>query len=72
MKTWKKTWRLPFRATEVSAKRAVKRAAGLAGPYIWTNTKHYLVTIHVQANSGTQGFKKVRSQLIQNFAVVIP
>lgn len=40
--------------------------------HIWTNTKQYLVTIHVQANAGTQGFKEARSQLTQDFAVVIP
>lgn len=40
--------------------------------HIWTNTKKYLVTIHVQANSGTPGFKEARSALTQDFAVVIP
>ncbi len=40
--------------------------------HIWTNTKQYLVTIHVQANSGTPGFKEARSALTQDFAVVIP
>jgi hypothetical protein len=40
--------------------------------HIWTNTKQYLVTIHVQANSGTPGSKEARSQLTQDFAIVIP
>lgn len=40
--------------------------------HIWTNTKQYLVTIHVQAHSGTPGFKEARSTLTQDFAVVIP
>lgn len=40
--------------------------------HIWTNTKQYLVTIHVQANAGTSGFKEARSQLTQDFSVVIP
>lgn len=40
--------------------------------HIWTNSKQYLVTIHLQARSGTTGFKEARSALTQDFAVVIP
>jgi len=40
--------------------------------HIWTNTRQYLVTIHVQAHVGTPGFKEARSSLTQDFAVVIP
>lgn len=40
--------------------------------HIWTNTKRYLVTIHLQAHTGAAGFREARSALTQDFAVVIP
>lgn len=40
--------------------------------HIWTNTKLYLVTIHLEAHSGAPGFTAARAALTQDFAVVIP
>lgn len=40
--------------------------------HIWTNTKQYLVTIHLEGRSGSPGFSAAKSALTQDFAVVIP
>ncbi|MDT5139720.1 MAG: hypothetical protein QOD58_3982 [Mycobacterium sp.] len=40
--------------------------------HIWTNTKQYLVTIHLESHSGVPGFPAAKSLLTQDFAVVIP
>lgn len=40
--------------------------------HIWTNTKQYLVAIHVEAHSGVPGFDTAKSLLTRDFAVVIP
>jgi hypothetical protein len=40
--------------------------------HIWTNTKRYLVAIHLEAPAGAAGFSAARSALMQEFAVVIP
>lgn len=40
--------------------------------HIWTNTKQYLVTIHLEGRSGSPGFSAAKSTLTQDFAVVIP
>lgn len=40
--------------------------------HIWTNTKRYLVTIHLEGRSGAPGFSAARNILTQDFAVVIP
>lgn len=40
--------------------------------HIWTNTKAYLVAIHVQGPAGAPGFDAAKSTAMQQFAVVIP
>jgi hypothetical protein len=40
--------------------------------HIWTNTKNYLVAIHLEGRSGTRGWSATKSALTQDFAVVIP
>jgi hypothetical protein len=40
--------------------------------HVWTNTKSYLVAIHLEAPAGASGFKAAKSVLMQQFAVVIP
>ena len=40
--------------------------------HIWTNTNDYLVAVHVQAPSGTDGFDAASAVLIEDFAVGIP
>ena len=40
--------------------------------HIWTNSKNYLVAIHVEAPSGTTGFAAAASTLTGDFNVVIP
>jgi hypothetical protein len=40
--------------------------------HIWTNTNDYLVAVHVQAPSGTDGFDAASTVLIEDFAVGIP
>lgn len=40
--------------------------------HIWTNTKQYLVSIHMEAPSGAAGFTTAKSTLTQDFTVVIP
>lgn len=40
--------------------------------HIWTNTKNYLVAVHVQAPAGTPGFDPMFSPLMENFGVLIP
>ncbi|MEB3982931.1 hypothetical protein OQ968_16855 [Mycobacterium sp. 663a-19] len=40
--------------------------------HIWTNTKAYLVVIHLQGPAGTPGFEAAKSTVMQQFAVVIP
>ena len=40
--------------------------------HIWTNTKNYLVAIHVQAPSDTPGFDDAASVLTGDFSVGIP
>jgi len=40
--------------------------------HIWTNTRQYLVAIHVEAPAGAHGFAAAKTALMQNFAVVIP
>jgi hypothetical protein len=40
--------------------------------HIWTNTKAYLVAIHLQGPAGAPGFEAAKSTVMQQFAVVIP
>jgi len=40
--------------------------------HIWTNTKKYLVAIHLEGPAGAAGFSAARSTLMQQFTVVIP
>jgi hypothetical protein len=40
--------------------------------HIWTNTKAYLVAIHVEGPAGVAGFDAAKTALMQDFAVVIP
>jgi hypothetical protein len=40
--------------------------------HIWTNTKAYLVAIHVEGPTGASGFGAAKSAVMQQFAVVIP
>jgi hypothetical protein len=40
--------------------------------HVWTNTKSYLVAIHLEGPSGAVGFSAAKSALTQDFAVVIP
>ena len=40
--------------------------------HIWTNTKNYLVAIHLEGRSGIRGWSATKSALTQDFAVVIP
>jgi hypothetical protein len=40
--------------------------------HIWTNTKTYLVVIHLEGPAGVAGFSAAKSTLMQQFAVVIP
>jgi hypothetical protein len=40
--------------------------------HIWTNSKNYLVAIHVEAPSGTAGFDAAASTLTSDFNIVIP
>ncbi|MCV7227437.1 hypothetical protein H7J73_15490 [Mycolicibacterium komossense] len=40
--------------------------------HIWTNTKNYLVAIHLQGPGDTAGFDAAESQLMANFGIRIP
>lgn len=40
--------------------------------HIWTNTKQYLVAVHLQAHSGAPDFTSAKGTLTQDFTVVIP
>jgi hypothetical protein len=40
--------------------------------HIWTNTKAYLVAIHLERPVGASGFDAAKSTVMQQFAVVIP
>jgi hypothetical protein len=40
--------------------------------HIWTNTNNYLVAVHVQAPTCTDGFEAASTVLIEDFAVGIP
>jgi hypothetical protein len=40
--------------------------------HIWTNTKAYLVVVHLEAPAGAPGFSAAQSTVMQQFAVVIP
>ena len=40
--------------------------------HIWTNTNNYLVAVHVQAPTGTDGFDAAAAVLIEDFAVELP
>ncbi len=40
--------------------------------HIWTNTKAYLVAIHLEGPAGASGFDAAKSAVMQQFAVVIP
>lgn len=40
--------------------------------HIWTNTRAYLVTIHLEGPAGAPGFDAAKSTVTQQFAVVIP
>lgn len=40
--------------------------------HIWTNTKAFLVAIHLQGPSGSPGFDAAKSAVMQQFAIVIP
>ncbi|MBS4728798.1 hypothetical protein MSM1_10795 [Mycobacterium sp. SM1] len=39
---------------------------------IWTNTKTYLVTIHLEGPVGAPGFDAAKAALLPEFAIVIP
>lgn len=40
--------------------------------HVWTNSKSYLVAVHVEAPSGTTGFDAVADELTGDFGIVIP
>jgi hypothetical protein len=40
--------------------------------HIWTNTKKYLVTVHLEGPADAPGFDAAKTALMQDFAVVIP
>jgi hypothetical protein len=40
--------------------------------HVWTNSKNYLVAIHVEAPAGTPGFDAAASTLTSDFDIVIP
>jgi len=40
--------------------------------HIWTNSKNYLVAIHVEAPSGTAGFDAAASTLTSDFNILLP
>ena len=40
--------------------------------HIWTNTKAYLVAVHLEGPAGAPGFDAAKSTVMQQFAVVIP
>ncbi|MGH3971065.1 MAG: hypothetical protein ACRDTV_23895 [Mycobacterium sp.] len=40
--------------------------------HIWTNTKAFLVDVHLEGPAGAPGFDAARSTTMQQFAVVIP
>lgn len=40
--------------------------------HIWTNTKDYLVAVHVEAPAGTPGFDAAADVLTDEFSIVIP
>ncbi len=40
--------------------------------HVWTNTKKYLVAIHLEGPTGRAGFDAAKSTLMQDFGVVIP
>ena len=40
--------------------------------HIWTNTRAYLVVIHLEGPAGVPGFDAAKSTVMQQFAVVIP
>jgi len=40
--------------------------------HIWTNTKNYLVAVHLEGPAAVPGFRSAKSALMQNFAVLIP
>lgn len=40
--------------------------------HIWTNTRAYLVVIHLEGPAGAPGFDAAKSTVTQQFAVVIP
>jgi len=40
--------------------------------HIWTNTKKYLVAVHLEGPGGAVGFNAAKATLMQQFTVVIP
>ena len=40
--------------------------------HIWTNTKAFLVAIHLEGPAGAPGFGAAKSTVMQQFAIVIP
>jgi hypothetical protein len=40
--------------------------------HVWTNTRNYLVAIHLEGPTGRVGFDAAKSTLMQDFGVVIP
>jgi hypothetical protein len=40
--------------------------------HIWTDTKNYLVVVHLEGPAGAPGFDAAKTALMQDFAVVIP
>nr|WP_262491175.1 hypothetical protein [Mycobacterium simiae] len=40
--------------------------------HIWTNTKNYLVAIHLEGPAAVSGFRAAKAALMQNFAILIP
>ena len=40
--------------------------------HIWTNTRDYLVAVHLQGPTGAAGFEDAKTALMQDFAVVSP
>lgn len=53
-----------------SPKQAVKFADRLA--HIWTNTRNYLVAVHVEGPADAPGFDPFSSPLMDDFGIVIP
>jgi hypothetical protein len=53
-----------------NSQRSVQFADRIA--HIWTDTRNYLVAVHVQAPSGAAGFDAASGELMEDFKVDIP